>query len=78
MVTWKPISIVVAQHFTEGLKQLWACFYEILVIMGITKKTKKQKKYAPGTDVHVRIFWKSYCDTSWELTRENEEEKMEF
>ena len=30
------------------------------------------------TDVHVRIFWLSYSDTSWEFTREIEEEKLEF
>ena len=32
----------------------------------------------PSTDVHVRIFWRSYYDTSWEFTREIEEEKLEF
>ena len=30
------------------------------------------------TDVHVRIFWCSYSDTSYDFTREIEEEKMEF
>ena len=30
------------------------------------------------TDIHVRIFWHSYSDTSWEFTREIEEEKFEF
>ena len=30
----------------------------------------------PGTHVHVRIFWHSYSDTSWEFTREIEEENL--
>ena len=30
------------------------------------------------TDVHVSIFWHSYYDTSWDFTREMEEEKLEF
>ena len=29
-------------------------------------------------DVHVRIFWRYYYDTSWDFTREIKEEKLEF
>ena len=31
-----------------------------------------------GTDVRVGIFGRSYSDSSWEFTREIEEEELEF
>ena len=34
--------------------------------------------YALCTDVHVRIFWHTYYDTSQDFAREIEEEKLEF
>ena len=34
--------------------------------------------YLNLTDVHLRIFWRSYSDTSWEFTSEIEEHKLEF
>ena len=34
--------------------------------------------YYYGTNVLVGIFGRSYSDTSWEFTREIEEEKLEF
>ena len=40
------------------------------------KRAKKCQKVP--TDVHVRIFTRPYSDTSWEFTREIEEEKLEF
>ena len=30
------------------------------------------------TDVHLRTFWRSHSDTSWEFTREIKKEKLEF
>ena len=30
------------------------------------------------TDVHVRIFWRSYSKTSWDFTREMKEENWNF
>ena len=34
--------------------------------------------YLSFTDVHGKIFWRPYSETSWEYTREIEEEKTEF
>ena len=34
--------------------------------------------YLSFTDVHGKIFWRSYSETSWEYTREIEKEKTEF
>ena len=43
------------------------------------KKPKKSSKLPTHfTDVNVRILRRSYSDTSWDLTREIEEEKLEF
>ena len=40
--------------------------------------SKNSRPREAFTDVYVRIFWRSYSNTSWEITREIEEEKWNF